>query len=295
MVSQSFSFSEVLSKLGYGTRSGRNVNTLKARLEYYNISVSHFTHRSSKRIWSDEEIFCKDSMVSQAKLRRTYKSKNIVPYECSICGIPPFWNGSPLVLTLDHINGKNKDNEYENLRWVCPNCDRQLETYGMKNKKHLQKNIVLFSGDYSRPNNIDKVVVKIPDREELKDKLWEFKNYTQVANYYNVSPTQIRRWCRKYELPATINIIKHTSQTGWDEEKWNDFYKPNNSFIEIIEKSIPCIMLDIESEEVIKEFSSRAEAIKYLGISSKNASSHIGAVCKDIRKTAYGYKWKNRE
>lgn len=38
-----------------------------------------------------------------------------------------------MVLTLDHINGHNHDNRLENLRWVCPNCDRQLETYAGRN------------------------------------------------------------------------------------------------------------------------------------------------------------------
>lgn len=45
----------------------------------------------------------------------------------------------PLIIigveALDHINGNNKDNRLENLRWVCPNCDRQLETFGSKNKR----------------------------------------------------------------------------------------------------------------------------------------------------------------
>ena len=36
---------------------------------------------------------------------------------------------------VDHINGNNHDNRLENLRWVCPNCDRQLDTFGFKNKK----------------------------------------------------------------------------------------------------------------------------------------------------------------
>ena len=58
-------------------------------------------------------------------------------YKCSICGQEPFWNGKPLTLTLDHINGKNHDNELSNLRWVCPNCDRQLDTFGYKNVKNL--------------------------------------------------------------------------------------------------------------------------------------------------------------
>lgn len=297
-MSNSFSFAEVLSKLGYSTQGGRNNDTLKRRLEYYNITTNHFTHRSSKREWTDEEIFCEDSKVSQATLRREYKKKNISTYQCAICGMEPVWNGKPLVLTLDHKNGKNRDNRYENLRWICPNCDRQSDTYGMKNKKNLKKNVILFSGDYSQTNNDinkkqnQKCKIESPNRQELKEKLWQLKNFTQVANYYNVSTTQIRRWCRKYDLPATINIVKHTSQIGWELENWNDSYKPNNM---VVEQSIPCYMLDINTEDVIKEFASRAEAVRYLGVSSKNASAHISSVCKGNRKSAYGYKWKNKE
>ena len=45
------------------------------------------------------------------------------------------WNGKPLVLILDHINGNAEDNRYENLRFVCPNCNSQLPTFTGRNKK----------------------------------------------------------------------------------------------------------------------------------------------------------------
>ena len=62
-----------------------------------------------------------------------YIKGNYTPYKCSICGLEPFWNGKELTLTLDHINGINNDDRLENLRWVCPNCDRQLSTFSGKN------------------------------------------------------------------------------------------------------------------------------------------------------------------
>lgn len=150
IVSNSFSYAEVIAKLGYSTKNGHNHRTIKKRIEYYKISTEHFCHHASRKDWSDEEIFCTDSKVSQKKLRETFKKREFVPYECAICGLPPFWNNKPLVLTLDHINGKNKDNEISNLRWVCPNCDRQSETYGMKNKKQLEKGTVLSFGVYNK-------------------------------------------------------------------------------------------------------------------------------------------------
>jgi len=51
---------------------------------------------------------------------------------CEICGQDPEWNGKPLILQIDHINGNRKDNRLENLRIVCPNCHTQTETFSCK-------------------------------------------------------------------------------------------------------------------------------------------------------------------
>jgi HNH endonuclease len=52
---------------------------------------------------------------------------------CAICGLPSDWNGLPLVLVLDHIDGDPNNNRRENLRLICPNCDSQLPTYKSRN------------------------------------------------------------------------------------------------------------------------------------------------------------------
>jgi endogenous inhibitor of DNA gyrase (YacG/DUF329 family) len=54
--------------------------------------------------------------------------------QCAICAQPSTWNGLPLVLVLDHIDGDSTHNDRDNLRMVCPNCDSQLPTYKMRNK-----------------------------------------------------------------------------------------------------------------------------------------------------------------
>jgi len=52
------------------------------------------------------------------------------------------WNGKPLPVILDHVDGNRFENSPTNLRYLCPNCDAQLETRGGGNRGR-----VLFVSD----------------------------------------------------------------------------------------------------------------------------------------------------
>lgn len=55
---------------------------------------------------------------------------------CEQCSLTE-WLGQPAPLDLDHIDGNPKNNNFENLRILCPNCHRQTPTWGRKNRANL--------------------------------------------------------------------------------------------------------------------------------------------------------------
>ena len=133
-VKQSNSYQDVMDLMQYKSHNGRAYEVVKKRIEKYNISTEHFGTKTPT-VRNPENIFIENSTACQGTLRRWYLRGEYTEYKCAICGLPPIWQGKELVLTLDHINGNNTDDRLENLRWVCPNCDRQLPTYGRRNKK----------------------------------------------------------------------------------------------------------------------------------------------------------------
>ena len=48
------------------------------------------------------------------------------------------WNGKPLEMILDHINGVKGDNRPKNLQFLCPNCNSQSDRHGGRNKGRVE-------------------------------------------------------------------------------------------------------------------------------------------------------------
>ena len=81
----------------------------------------------------DEDVFVENSDYARHNLKTRIIKQKLIDYQCACCGIGPEWNGKPMPLILDHINGVHNDNRLENLRFVCSNCDSQLDTYKARN------------------------------------------------------------------------------------------------------------------------------------------------------------------
>lgn len=224
IICNSFTYAECLKNLGYPSKSGTSYMLLKQKIKDMQIDISHF--RSPKpTVRSRENVFIENSTCNQSTLRRWFLKED-VKYECSICGQAPFWNGKELTLILDHINGYNHDNRLSNLRWVCPNCNYQLETTNGKNQNHgnHKKNYCIDCGksialksirciDCNNKLNIVDINNKI-SREELK-KLIRQNSFTKIGQMFSVTDNTIRKWCRKYGLPYKTSEIKKYTDEEW--------------------------------------------------------------------------------
>lgn len=139
-VQDSLSIASCLRLLGRAA-VGSNYRWLKKRVAQSGCSTAHWkgkAHGTSKQVMlRSEEVCKKESVCSTGVVKCIVRRENLIPYVCALCHMEPFWNGRPLVLRLDHENGVRNDHRVENLRFLCPNCDSQTDTYCGKNKSAL--------------------------------------------------------------------------------------------------------------------------------------------------------------
>ena len=84
--------------------------------------------------------------VSQSTVRRSYAIWRTQQGLAICCDIPSCqlhapgqsWNGKPVAMIFDHIDGSRYNSRPSNLRLVCPNCNSQLPTHGGGNKGRIQ-------------------------------------------------------------------------------------------------------------------------------------------------------------
>jgi 5-methylcytosine-specific restriction endonuclease McrA len=145
-VSKSEKLNEVLKILGLTGASARF--RVKTHIMKCGIDTSHWeSEEKNKREYLSRDrlklpasqYLSKDRKVRSATLRAKCISEGLLDNVCYECGLCPEWEGNPLVLHLDHINGDKYDNRLENLRILCPNCHSQTDNYCNKNPMRYHK------------------------------------------------------------------------------------------------------------------------------------------------------------
>ena len=228
IVASSRTHTEALHKLGYSTTSGNVSKAYHQRIKLLNVDISHILHKKAiKR--TKENVFIENATCSNSVLRRMYLNEN-TEYYCSICHQTPEWNGKPLIMILDHINGIHNDNRLENLRWVCPNCNSQLDTTNgrmhhrikPKRKKCAKCGANIYKGatlckKCEKEERAFRSVAELRNkisRDKLKE-LIRSTSFVQIGKMFHVTDNAVRRWCRRYSLPDKSSEIKKYTDTEW--------------------------------------------------------------------------------
>lgn len=198
-VQNSTNFCAVCRYLGSKSTGGSYYH-LKKKIHRLNLDISHFI--TDKKILSKniiprkkelDKIFVilsdKDCRTPHKILKRALLESG-VEYKCIICFNAGNWNNKQLTLVIDHIDGNWKNNLKNNLRFLCPNCHSQTNTFGNKLRK------IKIDKRFLPKLSIRKVAIR-PDFEVLKKEILEL-GYVGTGRKYGVSDNAVRKWMKAY-------------------------------------------------------------------------------------------------
>lgn len=202
-VKVSDSLCEAIRRLGLRPVGG-NYKSIKKHIQNMCIDISHFQrlamlgplkNRNSRSKIPDDLIFRKNGVWMGTRLRKRVLSDGRIQYECEICLNQGIHEGKPLTLQLDHKNGDHRDCQWENLRWLCPNCHTQTPTYSrtstrpsptVPDSSQLSLGVDCVRGG-SRPSKRKK------PHDEVKRVFEELGSYRKTSQVLGISDVAVKK------------------------------------------------------------------------------------------------------
>jgi len=189
----------------YSNRNRKHTVETKARIS-----------ESLKKNYTEEEkekiLTTKEKYVPKNNLKYRLIKLGLKENRCECCGNMGSWMGTELILQLHHKDGNHKNNSIENLQILCPNCHSQTDTYCDKNRKvkKTKKEYCSICGKEICRNNMTGLCVECYNKKqkrkinvtetELREEFQKCKNYSLLAEKYNVHPRTIKKWLIKYQI-----------------------------------------------------------------------------------------------
>lgn len=225
IVKSSYSFSEVLRRFDRRPETW-NINSVKERAKLLGIDMSHFMTTRERGIKKVRKKLSERLVINSIKghthdLKKHIIREGLIRNVCARCNNSGEWLGSPLSLTLHHVNGDSSDNRIENLEILCPNCHAQTDSFAgkaLKRAKNKQEKricsmcerslnrsnksgLCIHCFSKSCLNNGGKQQRKVevrPSEDELLLLIKEY-GYCGTGRLFGVSDNAIRKWLKSYK------------------------------------------------------------------------------------------------
>lgn len=133
-----------------------------------------------KELTLNEIIFVENSKYDNEIVKRRILQNELLPYECADCGLTE-WQGKSIVLELEHCNGVRNDHRIENLKFLCPNCHSQTDTFRGRNKN---KGKVIVSDE--------ELLTALADNANVRQALQSVGLAAKGGNYARVKALKIK-------------------------------------------------------------------------------------------------------
>ncbi|SCK50871.1 HNH endonuclease [Streptomyces sp. ScaeMP-e48] len=139
-VASSTTMCEVLRRLGLEVVGGQHTH-ISRRVKALGIDTSHFSapvRKGEVRRRRPEELLVDRSQnlarrIPGERLKRAMVALGAIE-RCALCGTGRTWRDRPLPLEVDHIDGNWRNNQPQNLRFLCPNCHSTTDAYRGRGK-----------------------------------------------------------------------------------------------------------------------------------------------------------------
>lgn len=212
-VKSSTSIMGVLRLLGLSQVGGTHAHYSR-RIKRLNLDTTHFNLGrgwSKGRVLPERRKSADDVLVilpegsprpRREQLLRSMMEKGF-EYKCSGCSIKE-WMGKPITLDIDHIDGNWLNNLEENLRFLCPNCHSQTETFGFKKRithhcecgSEVSRQGKDCRSCASRKKHEANPKFNWPSVEEVTEQV-RLTNFSQAGKILGVSDNAIRKFLKK--------------------------------------------------------------------------------------------------